>query len=92
MQMPNLEFFSSDARAWISVISFCVILFLHAVLRSRRALPLPPGPKGLPIVGNVLDMSSKNQWLTYERWGKHYGGYLSTLNRGDTLHLRIGRL
>ena len=91
MQMSHLEFFSSHARAWISVISFCVVLFLHVVRRSRRTLPFPPGPKGLPIVGNALDMPCKNPWLTYGRWGKQYGGHLSLLDRGYTLHLRNGR-
>ena len=81
MEMSNLK---SNTPAWISVILFCVVLFLHAVRRSRRTLPFPPGPKGLPIVGNVLDMPSKNQWLTYWQWGQQYSGYLSPLDQEDT--------
>ncbi|KAN0118658.1 Cytochrome P450 [Russula decolorans] len=51
------------------VFSFCAIAFLH-MFRRRPALPFPPGPKGLPILGNALDMPRENPWLTYWQWGK----------------------
>ena len=89
-EMPNLELFPTYARAW-TFISLCVVLFLYVIRRRRYTLPLPPGPKGLPIVGNVLDIPSKNQWLTYWKWGKLYSEYISPLHRGDALHLRDHR-
>lgn len=91
MEMPNLELFSTHARAWIFSSLCVVLLFLYVVRRKRHTLPLPPGPKGLPMIGNVLDIPSKNQWLTYWKWGKLYGEYMSHLHRGDTLHLRDHR-
>lgn len=39
---------------------------------SRRAL-LPPGPKRLPIIGNVLDMPRTYPWLTYTQWAATFG-------------------
>ncbi|KAF9494310.1 cytochrome P450 [Pleurotus eryngii] len=33
-------------------------------------LPLPPGPKGYPIVGNLLDLPSKQQWVKFLEWSK----------------------
>lgn len=67
---------SSFAYAWTLVISFCIIVFFFCIFRRRQhALPLPPGPKGFPILGNALDIPSKNPWLTYWQWGKEYGKY-----------------
>ncbi|KAA8546032.1 hypothetical protein F0562_020517 [Nyssa sinensis] len=50
--------------------------------RSRRKLPYPPGPKGLPVIGNMLMMDQ----LTHRglaRLAKKYGGLL---------HLKMGGL
>ena len=43
--------------------------------RRRSRLPLPPGPKGWPIVGNLkdLDHEDKHTWLRYTDWMSTYG-------------------
>ena len=40
---------------------------------KRRGSRLPPGPKGWPIIGNMLDMPSSFHWLKYAEWSKQYG-------------------
>ncbi|KAF5354017.1 hypothetical protein D9756_007058 [Leucocoprinus leucothites] len=46
-------------------------------LRERRdnpdGLPLPPGPKGYPIINNLLDFPTYKPWLVYDKWFKTYG-------------------
>ncbi|KAK0236042.1 cytochrome P450 [Armillaria nabsnona] len=46
----------------------------------RRRLPLPPGPKGLPLIGNLWDVPAEYPWLTYAQWAATYGDvfYLDT--------------
>ena len=39
-------------------------------------LPLPPGPKGYPIIGNLFDVPVHKSWLAYDEWRKTYGKLL----------------
>lgn len=48
--------------------------------KKNSSLPLPPGPKGLPLVGNVKDMMQKQLWYSVTRWGKEFGESCSLLH------------
>ncbi|KAL1751253.1 cytochrome P450 [Schizophyllum commune] len=49
--------------------------------RRRDALPLPPGPKKLPLVGNLFDMPNSFEWERYMEWAKEFGT--------DIIHLDV---
>src|SRR5712672_1875254 len=87
MQTLTMEFFSSRSPAWTLVTSLCAIALLGIFRKRRNALPFPPGPKALPLVGNIWDLPNKNAWLTYSHWGKKYGKYFPQLNRERRLQL-----
>ncbi|TFK46440.1 putative monooxygenase [Heliocybe sulcata] len=43
----------------------------------------PPGPRGLPLVGNALQVPQKHTWLKFSEWAKEYGDlvYLKVLGQ-----------
>jgi hypothetical protein len=53
----------------------CVVALYIArrALGNRTSYPLPPGPPGLPWVGNVIGIDSGAPWVTYAEWAKTYG-------------------
>ncbi|THH26899.1 hypothetical protein EUX98_g7292 [Antrodiella citrinella] len=54
------------------------VLLLHLIVsRNKTKLPLPPGPKGLPILGNVIDMPTSHEWLKFIDWSKKWGTLLT---------------
>ncbi|KAF7358290.1 hypothetical protein MVEN_00878300 [Mycena venus] len=48
--------------------------------RPASRLPLPPGPKKLPLIGNLLDMPSTFEWVTYMDWSRKYDSDILHLN------------
>lgn len=38
-----------------------------------RNLPYPPGPKPLPLIGNLYDVPKEALWLGYAKLSKQYG-------------------
>lgn len=41
--------------------------------KKRRGLPYPPGPRPLPLIGNLLDIPKEFSWLAYTQLSKKHG-------------------
>ncbi|KAF9222063.1 cytochrome P450 [Gyrodon lividus] len=59
---------------WLDLCLATVGLYLvKQVMSKKNPAPFPPGPKGLPFIGNLADMPSVKPWLTFTEWGQKYG-------------------
>ncbi|KAK0480066.1 cytochrome P450 [Armillaria novae-zelandiae] len=54
---------------------FVGLLFKYFRLSLNRRR-LPPGPKSLPLIGNLWDVPVEYPWLTYAQWTATYGDIL----------------
>lgn len=52
--------------------------------RSLSKLPLPPGPKGAPLIGNLKDMPTTFEWQTYHKWSKEFNTDILRLSVAGT--------
>ncbi|KAF8504886.1 cytochrome P450 [Russula emetica] len=74
--------------ACLLVLPFVLALQASRDYRRRRGLPYPPGPRPLPIIGNVLDIPAEFSWLLYTQLAKKYG-LLSSELVGDVMSFHI---
>jgi hypothetical protein len=54
----------------LGLIVFYFVRYLSSPFRK-----LPPGPRGFPIIGNLLEMKT-GQWLKFAEWHKKYGQFI----------------
>ena len=72
----TIELLGTHPYYKLAALFFCVMLFRQ--LKKGRdgnpnGLPLPPGPKGYPLIGNIFDMPIYKPWIVYDEWRKTYG-------------------
>ncbi|KAJ6452467.1 cytochrome P450 [Mycena sanguinolenta] len=68
-----------------AALGIVVLVTVLSLVFSRRStvssLPLPPGPRKLPLLGNLFDIPAKHSWKTYMTWSRKYNS--------DILHLNV---
>ncbi|CEL10589.1 hypothetical protein ASPCAL13706 [Aspergillus calidoustus] len=59
--------------ATLVVLTGLVVGVYLTTRRKPPSLPLPPGPKPLPLIGNIHQAPKSHGWRTYQQWSKEYG-------------------
>ncbi|KAI0751469.1 cytochrome P450 [Daedaleopsis nitida] len=60
-----------------AVAILVTFILLNRLFAKKPSGPLPPGPKGLPGIGNMLDMPASFEWKTFAQWGDRWGPIVS---------------
>lgn len=75
----------TELSASLQILCFCFLAWLLYLLftqvqekfKERKLLPLPPGPRGKPIIGNLPEVIAASkvgeQHLLFEKWAREYG-------------------
>ncbi|KAI0299925.1 cytochrome P450 [Russula brevipes] len=67
--MPVLTRYDILLGSLTILFSLALLFVAHA---GKKRLPYPPGPKRLPIVGNLFNMPSRAEWFTYLKWSQEF--------------------
>jgi hypothetical protein len=63
-----------DEKSLILALGAAALIAALYYARSKKSVaPLPPGPKGIPILGNAADLPQSQPWLTFSQWAREYG-------------------
>ena len=75
--LPQLE--TPVSLPWSLLYATCALVVLRVIISLvksyRQRQQMPPGPPGLPVIGNVLQMPTAFPWLRFTEWKKQYGAY-----------------
>ena len=70
--MPAVSLVLTTIDILVLVSSIAIFLAIRDY-QKRQGLPYPPGPRSLPLIGNLFDVPKEFSWLTYTRLSRKYG-------------------
>jgi hypothetical protein len=65
---------SQSPAFWLGIVTlFAAALYSR---RPKSKFPLPPGPKGSPIIGNIRQVPTERSDLQFAKWAQEYSSFL----------------
>lgn len=73
---------------WSVVFMTVLGIFVRTTQRGRKSrdLPLPPGPRPMPIIGNLRDLPNTDE-QDWQHWMKHKAIYGKIVSRMEMFHI-----
>ncbi|EJD39100.1 cytochrome P450 [Auricularia subglabra TFB-10046 SS5] len=73
----------SPTAAAVAVVAASAVYVVF--LKFRSTPKLPPGPQGVPLLGNALSIPAEHPWLRFSAWSKTYGDVVSLKALGQSI-------
>lgn len=65
--------FMLGAHVWLC-LNACAVLFLYKLIRRHfKKRTFPPGPPGLPLLGNIFEVNPQGGWYKFTEYKNLYG-------------------
>jgi hypothetical protein len=74
---------------YAALLAFAAFALLYFNRRRSFHLPLPPGPKKLPLFGNLFGLPTKFEWETFTKWSKELGKCIVAILFGLCTYLTV---
>lgn len=99
--LSHITFLLREYPVSASLATLLVLVLVQRQVKtgrpSLRNLPLPPSPKGYPLIGSLFDVPKEKPWVAYTEWAKTYGTIfcsaqpmnLTTAPPGDMIYFEV---
>ena len=56
-------------------VTTLALVVLGILYFKRNTHTFPPGPRGVPLLGNIFDVPKQDEWRVYAEWSRLFGTY-----------------